>query len=514
MILLPDAEPESFRLLATFRLRAGDSDGAIEAARQFVTRHAGDSEAVGLLANVLMHADRDEEALDEVVRFLRDTKGLDEGGAGFRDALDLLEHLVRSRNAWQQFVDRALPLLDVRPKVGNLRALYGEALLRVGRAVEAGEQMEIAMALAGSDPMLRYQLATVYRTQGRNAEAVELATGLAKEFPGHHGVQALLGETMAMQGRRRPAIKAYERAIAILAEDATEAVRRDDLRRRIVRLWLSVGEPEQARDALSTLENPASIDALELAGQVALVLGDYPDALEFAQRLREGAENGAGVRLQAEVHAAQGDTAKARRLFADAARIMGNQVWPGAADALYRGGDPDAGEEILKAWRNEEPDNPWARFRLGQYLERRENFRQMEKELLEAIRLNPDFAEALNHLGYSLADRNLRLPEALAYITRAVKLDPWNAAYLDSLGWVHYRIGAYDLAREPLEQAAASIPGDPVILEHLGDLYEKLGLAESALASWRSALASDPTSHEQLEAKIAALDDGGDRDTP
>ncbi|MBD3866504.1 MAG: tetratricopeptide repeat protein [Acidobacteria bacterium] len=514
LILQPEADPESFRLLATFRLRAGDADGAIEAARRFVARQEGDAEALRLLANVLMHADRDEEAIEEVVRFLRETAGLDEGGVGFRDAVSLLDNLVRSRNAWLLFIDRAEPLLAVRPQVGSLRALYGEALLRVGRPEEAGKQMEMAIDLAGADPMLRYQLATVYHTLGRSAEAVELATGLAEEFPAHHGVQALLGEMLAVQARDLEAIAAYERALLLLTDDATEAARRDGLRQSMVFLWLSRGEPERARETLATLENPASIDALALAGRVALVIEDYDEALEFSQRLKRAAGNGAGVRLEAEIRAAQGDTTRARKQFNDAARYMGNTVWPIAADALYRGGDPDGGEEVLKDWRDEEPGNPVARYRLGQYLERLENFRQMEKELLEAIRLDPEFHAALNHLGYSMADRNIRLPEALGFIQRAVKLDPWNAAYLDSLGWAHFRMGSYEEARDPLERAVAAIPGDPVILEHLGDLYEKLGLAESALASYRSALKADPASQKELQAKIAALQGNGGSDTP
>lgn len=514
LILQPDAEPESFRLLATFRLRAGDAEGAIDAARRFVARQEGDSEAVRLLANVLLHANRDVEAIDEVVRFLQETAGLDEGGSGFRDAVSLLDNLVRSRSAWQLFIDRAEPLLQVHPTVGSLRALYGEALLRVGRPEEAGRQMEIAMELAGADPMLRYQLATVYHTLGRAAEAVELAAGLAEEFPAHHGVQALLGQMLSEQGRDLEAIGAYERALELLADDATEAVRRDELRQSIVFLWLSKGEPERARQTLATFENPASGEALALAGRVALVAEDFDEALDLAQRLRRGGEEGAGVRLEAEIRAAQGETTRARKLFNDASRFLGNTVWPIAADALFRGGDPDAGEQVLKDWRDDEPDNPWARYRLGQYLERRENYRQMEKELQEAIRLDPEFHEALNHLGYSLADRNIRLEEALASILMAVALDPWNAAYLDSLGWAYYRLGQFDKAREPLERAAASRPGDPVILEHLGDLYEKLGQPESALASWRSALKAAPAGQEQLQAKIAALQGDGGSDTP
>jgi tetratricopeptide (TPR) repeat protein len=514
LTLTPDVDPEHFRLLTTLRLRAGDVEGAIQAARRYVNHQEGDAQAVRLLANVLRHADRDEEAVDEVVRFLRETEGLDDESDGFRDTVALLDNLIRSRNVWQLFVDRAVPLLKARPQAAGIRALYGESLLRVGRPAEAGEQMERAIGLAGADPMLRFQLATVYSTLGRIADAVELATGLAEEFPGHHGVQNLLGDVLAQQGRNLEAIVALEQAIEILKEDGTEAVRRDALRQQIIRLWLSAGEPERARDVLAGLENPASMDALNLAGRVALVLQDYAGALEFAQRLQRGSEDGAGILLQAEIRAASGETGKARKLFDEASRFLGNSVWPIAADALFRAGEPEEGEELLRTWRDQEPDNPWAYFSLGQYLEQRENFRQMEKEMREAIRLNPEFADALNHLGYSMADRNVELDKALAYINRAIDLDPWNAAYLDSLGWVYYRMGEYEKARRPLETAAGTRPADAVVLEHLGDLYEKLGLAESALSSWRTALAADPAGQEHLEAKIAALLQRGDGDRP
>jgi tetratricopeptide (TPR) repeat protein len=87
-----------------------------------------------------------------------------------------------------------------------------------------------------------------------------------------------------------------------------------------------------------------------------------------------------------------------------------------------------------------------------------------------------------------LADRGLRLEEALGYIKKAVQLDPQNGAYLDSLGWAYYKMGNYVLAEENLRKAADKANGDPTILDHLGDLFQKTDRLKLAAASWERAL--------------------------
>ena len=88
---------------------------------------------------------------------------------------------------------------------------------------------------------------------------------------------------------------------------------------------------------------------------------------------------------------------------------------------------------------------------------------------------DPHNATALNYLGYMLADRGLRLDEAIGLIKKAVALDPQNGAYLDSLGWAYYKQGNYDLAEENLRRASEKIGNDATIQDHLGELYFKTG---------------------------------------
>jgi Flp pilus assembly protein TadD len=88
-----------------------------------------------------------------------------------------------------------------------------------------------------------------------------------------------------------------------------------------------------------------------------------------------------------------------------------------------------------------------------------------------------------------LADKNMRLPEALKLIRKAVDLEPMNGAYLDSLGWAYFKLGDYELAEQNLRQAVSRDQSDPTVHDHLGDLYEKTGRIRLAAAQWELSLA-------------------------
>ena len=95
----------------------------------------------------------------------------------------------------------------------------------------------------------------------------------------------------------------------------------------------------------------------------------------------------------------------------------------------------------------------------------------------------------LNYLGYMLADKGKQLPEALKMIRKAVELEPMNGAYLDSLGWVYFKMGDYELAEQNLRQAVERDQTDPTVHDHLGELYEKTGRIRLAAAQWELSLA-------------------------
>ena len=94
----------------------------------------------------------------------------------------------------------------------------------------------------------------------------------------------------------------------------------------------------------------------------------------------------------------------------------------------------------------------------------------------------------LNYLGYMWADKGEKLPEALKMIRKAVDIEPMNGAYLDSLGWVYFKMGEYELAEDNLRQAVNRDQTDPTVHMHLGDLYEKTGRIRLAAAQWELSL--------------------------
>lgn len=103
----------------------------------------------------------------------------------------------------------------------------------------------------------------------------------------------------------------------------------------------------------------------------------------------------------------------------------------------------------------------------------------------------PNFAQALNYLGYMFADKNIELDSAKALVGRALELEPDNGAFLDSYGWVLYRKKEFREALSYLLKAADAQP-DPTVFEHLGDVYRELNLSDSARIWWKKALELSP----------------------
>ncbi len=144
-------------------------------------------------------------------------------------------------------------------------------------------------------------------------------------------------------------------------------------------------------------------------------------------------------------------------------------------------------------------------FEYGAAAERAGLYEKAAELFKKSIQLDPgEAAEAYNYLGFMWADQNTNLEEAESYIKKALASDSENGAYLDSLGWLHYRMGRYDQALAELQSAAAALKSDdPTVFEHIGDTYEKLNHIPQALAYWQKAFALDQT-NKKLAEKIEA----------
>lgn len=144
-------------------------------------------------------------------------------------------------------------------------------------------------------------------------------------------------------------------------------------------------------------------------------------------------------------------------------------------------------------------------FEYGAAAERAGLYDKATELFKKSIQLDPaDAAEAYNYLGFMWADQNTHLDEAENYIKRALEADPENGAYLDSLGWLHFRRGQYEQALAELLSAAQALKADDsTVFEHIGDVYSMLNQIPKALEYWQKSLVLDQT-NKKLAAKIEA----------
>ncbi len=150
-----------------------------------------------------------------------------------------------------------------------------------------------------------------------------------------------------------------------------------------------------------------------------------------------------------------------------------------------------------------EPDNADVMYLLGSlYLELGERFKAVEF-YSKSIIINPDHDGSLNSLGYIYAEDGVRLDEAKQLIEKALKIDPSNGAYFDSLGWVYFKKKMYSEALENLQLANTKMK-DPVIYEHLGDVYYEMNQMSEAKRYWELSLELLPN-QERIIHKLSQI---------
>jgi tetratricopeptide (TPR) repeat protein len=494
-----DADDDTLGVLARLKFAAGDIDGAIEVSNRLAERRKGDVRLTLRISRMLREAGRDAAALETLLNFLA-THGEQE------ILLPHISELARKTEMWMAVERACARWLEIDPEATALRKLRGEALLQQDDYAGAVAELERVLEEDRLDPLLLFHLTTAYGSLGRLADAAETARSLEVALPGNPSVQAVLGDTLARQGRWREAVDALRAALeGFIAEDAG-AARRDVVRRRIALLYLDQERTAEAADVIDDLEQADDSDNIELRFRRAIAESDLGAARKAIGRLRDVDEHGRAALLEGEELVVEGKVGRARAKFKEASSKLGMGVWARVGE-IWRANDRAAeGEKALRGWVEDDPENAEAHFSLGGFLEREGRFDDGEASLREALRLDPSHANALNYLGYAMADRNERLEEALVYIRRALEIDPWNGAYLDSLGWVYFRLGRLDEAREPLERAAREYPADATVLEHLGDLYRRLGENEEALTMWRRALDAGAERVDELRSKIEAAE--------
>jgi tetratricopeptide (TPR) repeat protein len=257
--------------------------------------------------------------------------------------------------------------------------------------------------------------------------------------------------------------------------------------------------PEEERDASK---------AILILSQLAEERGDYGAAQDWLSRLDSGDQKiqfGAELR-RAQLIAKGGDVPGARKHLAtlqteDPAEQV--QILLVEAQILRDAGKEQEAYKLMEEGTRRFPESTDFLYDFALTAERVGKTDVMEKTLRKVIAKAPDNQHAYNALGYSLADRNVRLKEARQLVEKALSMAPNDPFIMDSMGWVEYRMGNLDAAEVQLRKAYA-VRSDPEIAVHLGEVLWKKGEHDEARKLWRDAQAKD-AKNEALKTTLARL---------
>lgn len=334
-------------------------------------------------------------------------------------------------------------------------ALLEAQLLQRTDVAQAQARLATYLAAQPKSSEVRLAYARLLAIDEKNSQAVSQIRRLAEDFPDRADLQYAGG---------------------LLAAQLVDYPLADTLLQRA--LQLGVRDPNTVRYTL---------------GQIAEERKAYPDALGWYVQVSGGTQYVASRLRHAHVQAKQGNLEQARAFLraapgSEAQRI---QLLIGEAQLLRDAQQHKEAFTLLGEALAAQPEQAELLYEHALVAERLERFDVLEANLKKLITARPDHAHALNALGYSYADRNLRLPEAKSLIERAVKLAPDDFYILDSLGWVYFRLGEIGKALQHLQRAFAGRP-DGEIGAHLGEVLWVSGQRDEAKRIWQESLKISP----------------------
>lgn len=357
-----------------------------------------------------------------------------------------------------------------------------------------------------------YQMAILYNLQGRRDEAIKHLNLSIQSDPTFLQSRYSLAQLYEIKGDTFSALTEY---LDILPMDEKNAA----LLNHIGEIYINSGKlPEAEAYFLKTRDINRSDPTA--CFWLAVLAEQKEDFRSGANYLKESSRFNKDPRLRLRVsyYLTRFDN------YREAVSILeeGHEIWPKDAEISYflaLGLDDlrktQKALEILKKLIQDKPDYREARMQYAVISERVDLMDEAETHFKILLEKKPDDHVILNYLGYSLADRNLKLADAERYIRKALELDPENGAYTDSLGWVHFRQGKNSMAMEELKKALSLVGEDETVWEHLGDSYMMAQSTRQAWYCWKVSYMLKPDRKEvakkieRLEKKISRKDLAG-----
>jgi tetratricopeptide (TPR) repeat protein len=382
------------------------------------------------------------------------------------DAMRGLAQNLANDNQIEAALDQYRTIQDADPQDATAALRVAEIYRRMGKFDLAMENLKKAETLVQDSLEIPYNEALILEAQGKYEEAAAVLQKLvshplpADARQGDKSNRALflerLGNIYREAGRPLLAMETFRKIVDLGGDEAARGYQDVIDAYRDQKQWSDA--TRTAQEAVKKLPNDKGLK-LTLAQQMADA-GKQDESIQLAKSvLKGGPEDRDTYIMLSQIY-------------------MRLKHWKESEDAIAQA------EKF--AVRAEEKE--YIRFLQGSIYERQKKFDLAEQAFRQVLQQNPSNSMALNYLGYMLADHNSHLEEALTLIKKALDFDPQNGAYLDSLGWVYFKLGNYDQAEENLRRAADKSPNDATIQDHLGELYARTNRFKQAATHWERAL--------------------------
>jgi len=456
--------------------RSADNEGALEQLSQLYLEEGRPQDAISLLKNAASGSNS-ATLYDLLGTAYAKSNDFPEAEEAFQQAVTLEPDEVSHRKGLAQafLSDHKYPqALSQYERLAKLEPDNAEDYLRMSQIYRHLNQLDKsesnlmqAKKYAPGSLEVLYNEALLYEAQARYKDAVQVLSDAiagvkAQQQEGQPAPNALpiLYEQLGMAYRQGGNFSSAERSFEDMQQLGPASQKRGEL--LLIDTYRSSGDIKRA---ISEAEKARSADPGDqsLAVTYAMLLGDNGQTEDAAKVLR-------GL-----VRGNQTD----RDTYLDLAQIE-------ERGKHYADAQTDANKALTMSVEPSDKETAW--FLLGSIYDGQKQYDQAEEMFRKALAVNPHDAMVLNYYGYMLADRGIRLDEAITMIHSAVVEDPTNGAYLDSLGWAYFKQGNLPEAQQYLEQAVSHSANDPTVLGHLGEVYAKLGQTDRAEQTWEKAL--------------------------
>lgn len=423
-------------------------------------------------------------------------------------AIQQLVEIYQSTGEWQKAADVLQPLINDDPTNIDFQRQQAYFYLRAGSPEKARTRFVSLVAGDPRDTRSQFYLAESLSDLERYDEADKIYRQLLEKTPDDPDVLASFGLTQVGRKKYDDATKTFRALLAL--PDAAEGLR-VLAKTQLAYMELQRGNPQAAIDAAKPLfvfhdkPNPQPIN---IALDALRKQKRYSEAVSLLQPLVDKYASDPFVNARyIEMLARAGDKDRARVAAATQSKF-GVRNTISAAEAYVQADQYEPAIAVVRDALRTKPDEIELQFELGAALDRSGDKAGAEKAFQDILAKNPENAGSMNYLGYMWAEQGVHLDQAAELLSHAVKLEPSNGAYLDSLGWTYFRQNKLELAEKYLNDAARILPRDATVHEHLGDVLARRGDATRALSLYRVALTLDPEAKDEakLRSKIAELE--------